>query len=94
MRGRGKGAREVESICRVFAHRPHTGQSQTPAVAFHSGGCSWGPSHYPGWCRPLTVDGTKAQALKATLPTHGTPLLAVSPALPYLFLIAAPNVGS
>ena len=44
-------------------------------------GARGSPSRHPGWCRPLTADGTKARALKATLLTHDTSLLAVSPAL-------------
>lgn len=91
--GPGEGAREAESICRVFAHRPHAGQSQTPAMAFRSGGCPWRPfplsrlvpSTYSGWNQ-----GPGSQSHTADTWNTSAGCESSTP----LFLIAAPNMGS
>lgn len=75
--GRVGEALKRETICRVVPHRPHAGQSQVPAVAFHAHWvlmvalpAIWEP-------RPREV----ARALTATRLTRDTHLLALSPAL-------------
>lgn len=74
-RGRGEGARSGEHPAGSLPTGHMLGRAKPQPWPSVLVGAHGGPSHYPGWCRPHLYSGwNQGPGLKATLPTHGTPV--------------------